>query len=62
MPKKKKTGALHPCQNGQVIRAPARRPVVRAKVAQTHAVGQCGAANTELQEDDWVARQLPTFD
>jgi hypothetical protein len=62
MPKKKKTGALHPCQNSQVIRAPARKPLVRAKVAQTRAAGQLGAADTELQEDDWVARQLPTFD
>ncbi len=60
--KQKKTDAPHPRQDGQGSRSPAGKPPVRAKAAQTNAAGQLGETNTELPEDDWSGRQLPTYD
>ncbi len=34
----------------------------RAKAAPTDLVGQLQAENAELEEDDWIDGQLPTYD
>lgn len=62
MAKKNKTGAPHPRLHCHFIRAAAKKPPpARAKASPTSPVGQLRAEN-EIQEDDWITRQLPTFD
>jgi len=55
----------------EVIRAAAKKTSpprkkaaikTRAEAAPTDVVGQLGAENAELEEDDWIDRLLPTYD
>ena len=63
MAKKIKPGAPHPRPRGHVIRASAKKPPLGpSKVAPVDLAGLLGAENADLQEDDWISRQLPTFD
>jgi hypothetical protein len=63
MAKKHKTGAPHPSPLGHAIRALAKKPAPgRAKAAPSPLAVQLGTDNADLQDDDWVGRQLPTFD
>jgi hypothetical protein len=72
MDTKNEAGATRPCPNcHEVIRAaakktspPRKRVTVkaRAEAAPTDLVGQLKAESAKHEEDDWISRQLPTFD
>jgi len=72
MNKKNKAGATRPCPHcHEASRAAAKKTSspkkkvavkARAKAAPTVLVGQPEAENAKREEDDWMTRQLPTYD
>jgi hypothetical protein len=72
MDKDNKAGATRPCPHShEVSRAAAKKTSpkkkqaavkARAKAAPTDLAGQPEADTTILEEDDWISRQLPTYD
>lgn len=72
MDENNKAGATRPCPHSHDVSRVAARKMslpkkkaavkARAKAAPTDLAGQPEVPNAILEEDDWMNRQLPTYD